>query len=214
MMFARARLAWLFLPLVAAPAALLAPACSTSVETSAGGGGTGGATGTGGASSCPANAPDEGAACAGAVNCTYPVNCCGDTVASCTAGHWHVQPGGCVQKTPQMPCPDVQPQNGDACTPSCLPMECAYGDCGDGTPSVFATCEGGAWSILFGCPQDAGAGGDIPQGGACGQDADGGACVAGLACCYPCGIPGCTFTCTVPCDPADPECSNGCLMLF
>ncbi len=45
----------------------------------------------------------------------------------------------------------------------------------------------------------------------CGQD--GGQCKPGLACCYPCGIPGCMFTCSVPCDPTEPWCSNGCAMV-
>jgi hypothetical protein len=42
---------------------------------------------------------------------------------------------------------------------------------------------------------------------------DGGECKSGLACCYPCGIPGCMFTCSLPCDPEEPWCSGGCAMV-
>jgi hypothetical protein len=51
---------------------------------------------------------------------------------------------------------------------------------------------------------------------ACGvspADLDAGAlpCEAGLACCYPCGIPGCVDRCTTPCQPPGPGCQeNGC----
>jgi hypothetical protein len=37
-------------------------------------------------------------------------------------------------------------------------------------------------------------------------------CRPGLVCCYPCGIPGCDWECTEPCDAGEPACSNGCLM--
>ena len=47
----------------------------------------------------------------------------------------------------------------------------------------------------------------------CGQDAEGLACGDGLACCYPCGIAGCDFTCTQACDENIPGCSNGCFAL-
>jgi hypothetical protein len=39
-------------------------------------------------------------------------------------------------------------------------------------------------------------------------------CASQLACCYPCGIPGCSFTCTSPCDPdSDPGCVDGCMLV-
>ena len=38
----------------------------------------------------------------------------------------------------------------------------------------------------------------------------GGACGPGLACCYPCGIPGCIDQCQIPCDPTDSWCVEGC----
>ena len=50
-------------------------------------------------------------------------------------------------------------------------------------------------------------------GEVCGQDADGLTCGGALACCYPCGLPGCNFTCTVACTGDDPSCSNGCQLL-
>lgn len=48
--------------------------------------------------------------------------------------------------------------------------------------------------------------GDV--GDPCGQN--GGDCKEGLECCYPCGIPGCIFQCTEPCDPTEPWCEGGC----
>jgi len=51
--------------------------------------------------------------------------------------------------------------------------------------------------------------GDV--GDPCG--ADGGPCKPELACCYPCGIPDCTWVCAVPCDPTEPWCAGGCPML-
>ncbi|MBK8173408.1 MAG: hypothetical protein IPK60_24165 [Sandaracinaceae bacterium] len=39
-------------------------------------------------------------------------------------------------------------------------------------------------------------------------------CAPGLACCYPCGIPGCMNTCATPCEPGSPGCGGGgCLLL-
>lgn len=59
------------------------------------------------------------------------------------------------------------------------------------------------------------AGGTLQVGEQCGADAvDGGGslCAAGLACCYPCGIPGCKDQCTMPCMDG-PGCSGGCPLL-
>lgn len=38
------------------------------------------------------------------------------------------------------------------------------------------------------------------------------ACSTGLACCYPCGIPGCTNTCTPACAAGSPGCFGGCYL--
>ncbi len=60
---------------------------------------------------------------------------------------------------------------------------------------------------------DAAPDGGLPQvGDNCGQSANGRECAPGLACCYPCGIQGCNFQCTVACAPGSPGCSNGCLL--
>ncbi|UQA59804.1 hypothetical protein [Polyangium aurulentum] len=56
-----------------------------------------------------------------------------------------------------------------------------------------------------------GAGGGLPVGALCGQSANGAMCGAGLACCYPCGIPGCDFKCVAACDPNTPGCADGCI---
>jgi hypothetical protein len=37
------------------------------------------------------------------------------------------------------------------------------------------------------------------------------ACAPGLACCYPCGIPGCASRCAVPCDAG--SCAGGCPLI-
>jgi hypothetical protein len=37
-------------------------------------------------------------------------------------------------------------------------------------------------------------------------------CSDGLACCYPCGVPGCERICTVPCDRGEPYCFGGCYL--
>lgn len=50
------------------------------------------------------------------------------------------------------------------------------------------------------------------EGERCGQSANGRACAGNLACCYPCGVPGCDWQCTPPCDPG-PGCANGCRLL-
>lgn len=50
-------------------------------------------------------------------------------------------------------------------------------------------------------------------GDLCGEDGDGLLCGTGLACCYPCGIAGCEFTCTEACSDDEPGCSNGCIAL-
>lgn len=43
-------------------------------------------------------------------------------------------------------------------------------------------------------------------------DPDASLCQVGLACCYPCGVPGCEDICEVVCDPAHPACVDGCLL--
>lgn len=63
-----------------------------------------------------------------------------------------------------------------------------------GAPDVPGTC------------MDPDQAGDI--GDPCGQD--GGPCKEGLVCCYPCGIPGCIFECSEPCDADEPWCEGGC----
>jgi len=201
----RSSLVLVAFPLLLVSVTLLAPACGSSVAGTGGGTSTGG----GGSAGCPADTPQDGTPCAGVSGeCRYPVDCCGDTIATCPGGAWQVQPGPCIGEAPN-PCPDTQPIAGTACTPGCLPIQCTYGMCGDGNPEIWATCEG-TWQVSDHCPPDAGGGG-LPAGAACGQDADGGACAPGLACCYPCGIPGCTFTCVTACDPSDPGCSGGCV---
>jgi len=86
------------------------------------------------------------------------------------------------------------------------------GDCAEGE-----SCQG-----AFYCPCEAPCGApDIPGecvdedelgdvGAPCGPD--GGPCKEGLACCYPCGIMGCEYECTLPCDDNEPGCEDGCYL--
>jgi hypothetical protein len=206
-------LSLLAIPLFLVPAALVAPACNSSVETSGTGAsaGSGGSTSTGSTGACPADPPADGAACGGpAGDCHYPVACCGDTIATCTAGHWKVQLGPCIEEPQPPPCPDTEPKDGTPCVEQgCLPITCPYGTCpGSMQTAAFASCQGGTWVVTKQCDT-----GGIPPGGACGPDADGGVCAAGLACCYPCGMPGCKNTCVKACDPSTPGCAAGCMLV-
>lgn len=76
----------------------------------------------------------------------------------------------------------------------------------------YWTCHGGTcWEGCGPVPPSAAKclGGQV--GDPCGTGTPG--CADGLACCYPCGIPGCQFTCQEPCDPAEPWCTGGCPLL-
>lgn len=57
---------------------------------------------------------------------------------------------------------------------------------------------------------DAGIDGGLGDGAPCDPSADG--CGPGLACCYPCGIPGCAYACEPACSSGDPGCFDGCLL--
>lgn len=87
---------------------------------------------------------------------------------------------------------------GDACD-----APCGCCPCGDGEEmsagGVQYVCAGGCWA-----PRGTGSAGDP-----CSGSTD---CGAGLSCCYPCGIPGCTNVCEPTCDSGDPGCSGGCLL--
>jgi hypothetical protein len=217
MLIDRSRFAFassLALTLVAA--GLGSPGCGTTVVDPSSGstgtatGGSSGTSGTGGSAGCPSDVPNGGDTCQVTGECHYPVTCCGDTIATCPSGHWQVEPGPCVGKTPN-PCPPDPPTPGTQCSTGCLDVTCSYGACpGSAGPAFSAQCLGGTWLLEAMC--DAGGGG-IPLGGLCGSSADGGVCADGLACCYPCGIGGCSFTCTTPCNAGDPGCFEGCLAL-
>jgi len=87
------------------------------------------------------------------------------------------------------------------------------GDCPDGEICMGASycpCDMGcAMPDSPGQCQDKEELGDI--GDLCGPD--GGDCKPELVCCYPCGIEGCQFQCTTPCDEDEIWCSGGCPML-
>lgn len=195
-----------------ASSAALAAACGSSVDGGNGGStqtstGGGGSTATTVTAACPAAMPAEGAACAAeASECHYPVNCCADTVASCSGGHWSVVPGPCIGGTEI--CPEAPPADGEACVSGCVLTTCSWGTCpgsGPSSPAVTATCVGDQWEVTAAC--------DLPGiGEHCGQSAGGAECGPGLACCYPCGIPNCNWTCTTPCAPSDPGCNDGCML--
>lgn len=70
----------------------------------------------------------------------------------------------------------------------------------DGTHPARAVCVDAVCTSTFGLASGDGC---TPGGDPCG---------AGLACCYPCGIPGCTNRCEPACKDGQPGCSNGCWM--
>lgn len=70
----------------------------------------------------------------------------------------------------------------------------------DGTHPARAVCVDSVCTSTFGLASGDGC---TPGGDPCG---------AGLACCYPCGIPGCSNRCEPACKATDPGCSNGCMM--
>lgn len=190
-----------------ASSAALAAACGSSID-GGNGGSTQTSTGGGGSTStsCPTAMPAEGAACAPeATECHYPVNCCADTVASCSGGHWSVVPGPCIGGDPGT-CPEAPPADGEACVSGCVLTTCSWGTCpGSSSSAVTATCMGDQWEVTAAC--------DLPGiGEHCGQSAGGSMCGPGLACCYPCGIPDCNWTCTTPCAPSEPGCNDGCML--
>lgn len=193
---------------------------------SGGSGGSGGSAGDGGcgadcakdaSAGCPDAPPQDHAACAAedeGTSCHYAVPCCGDTVATCSGGAWSVVPGPCMGGGGAPACPPDPPPDGMACDMGCgAPLTCTYDECATKGESITATCTGTWSSSVSSCPNDGGAydgGGGL--GALCGQSAGGASCAPGLACCYPCGIPGCDFQCTTPCQPGQPGCSNGCMM--
>ncbi|APR80899.1 Hypothetical protein A7982_06246 [Minicystis rosea] len=79
-------------------------------------------------------------------------------------------------------------------------------------PLLFALFTPACHTVVETTVGSGGSSGDIPSGGACGPSADGGACAPDLVCCYPCGIPDCTYTCTSPCDPSETGCFEGCFI--
>lgn len=86
---------------------------------------------------------------------------------------------------------------GEACGEPCGCCACAEGMeiSADGTTYV---CTGGCWA-----PR-----GSLGAGEECATTAE---CGAGLSCCYPCGIPGCTHVCEPTCTGM-PGCAGGCLL--
>lgn len=92
-----------------------------------------------------------------------------------------------------------------------LALTLGLAGCGDGSaPIDAAAIDAGPDAAAVDCD-----GGCAGVGEACGSsdvDLDAGArtCGAGLACCYPCGIPDCVDRCTTPCAPG-PGCQDtGC----
>lgn len=172
----------------------------------------------------------EGQACHGAI-----YNALGD----CEAGN--AVPGTCMDDTtwPEELClSDLDCDAGQACTGAwtcppgarciepvypglCLTVPTQEGSCyTDQGCSSGTTCTGSWVCDVVGGEM---CGGLMASPGTCqplplGNVGDpcglyGGACQAGLACCYPCGIPGCIDQCTVPCDPSEPWCFEGCGMM-
>ncbi len=134
--------------------ALLALACSEGSQSSggtAGAAGMGGAAGAGGTAGtggeclpvvdCPAEVPNEGAACAPGLLCYYRdnINIDNQTVARCVRSSWLVR-----VETGEGECPATQPVMGEVCdqgtvqTAACY-YEPVYCECPFG-PYAFWTC--------------------------------------------------------------------------
>lgn len=172
---------------------------------------------------CPGAAPTYGEACpssAVSLSCAYDAFCCGnrigDQIWTCDGAVWQLtqSPGTCNPPPPM--CPELPPADGSPCASECgLTPSCGWGDC-YGSPTTVGSCSGGVWHVSsVSCnpppPVDAGAADGGGAGDLCGQSANGAPCASGLVCCYPCGVQGCSFTCTPPCDPKEPACVGGCL---
>lgn len=165
--------------------------------------------------------------------CKYPVPCCEDSTSTCVAGVWQVTTGACMGTGSDPACPTTPPIAGQTCPQSCAgPLTCTYDQCDSTGVSIVATCYG-TWNIAAspcavadagssdgGGATDGGSSGDasgsdggLGEGALCGSSAGGAACGPGLACCYPCGISGCDYKCTVACTDGSPGCYNGCMLV-
>jgi len=189
-------------------------------------------------SACPQEAPvGMAATCAGELHCTYGTECCCGTcydslVCDCQAGGQFgcYYTDACLGPWCKVP-PCCEAADPDACQMGDTILTCAdpdgdgVGKCVDPPPAgscwTDADCVEGETCTGAGmCPCDADCDG-IDMLGVCGSPAglgepcgpDGGECIEGLACCYPCGIPDCQWKCEVPCDPSEPWCANGCAMV-
>lgn len=167
-------------------------------------------------------------------DCTKGEHCVGASLpfeGACADPLAEVTAGDCV---PDNPWPDELCASDDACGAgeSCIGEWACPADARCTDPSVRGLC----LAAGDGCWEPAGCGGapcvdawicDVLGGemcggamatqGECGNAQTGDLCLPGpnacgddMACCYPCGIPGCAFTCMGVCDPNDPLCSGGC----
>ena len=104
----------------------------------------------------------------------------------------------------------------DGCPEPCVNEVGAYWD-GERCQPILCCCEGPDCDETYETMEDCVAArtscpGPQDAGEACGQSAGGANCKEGLVCCYPCGIEGCDFLCTEPCEAGEPGCdvSSGC----
>jgi hypothetical protein len=140
---------------------------SGSGATSFGGHASGGTSAT--MATCPADAPTQGTACEGELNCSY-----GDSpnfhcrsLMSCVSGQWQLSQGTCTWQQPSA-CPVDEPTAGEACEPpnDAPYLNCRYGeraqrDCVCHTCTRFDYCEAGdepGWTCKdpptrLGCPE-------------------------------------------------------------
>ncbi|MGE0787391.1 MAG: hypothetical protein AB7S26_17090 [Sandaracinaceae bacterium] len=87
---------------------------------------------------------------------------------------------------------------GCGCAPR--PTEADDGTTDTGARAARVECVMGLCTSTFG----------LPNGADC--DGTGDVCGAGLACCYPCGIAGCTNQCMPRCEDGTPGCAGGCML--
>lgn len=94
------------------------------------------------------------------------------------------------------------------CQSACLPMDDRTHYCrNDSHCCGGAQCSLGSGELEGLCRAPTGT---LAEGESCGDGLA--TCGAGLSCCYPCGIPGCTNVCEPTCTEGSPGCSGGCML--
>lgn len=149
-----------------------------------------------GAIACGASGafPTFARACSVDADCAvveHEINCCGTLVALGIRADQRA-----AFDAAEAICRAQYPGCGCAASPTTADDGTRY----DGARPARAACVDAVCTSTFGLASGA----ECAPGGA--------ACGAGLACCYPCGVAGCSYQCEPACKADQPGCSNGCWM--